>query len=80
MSNPKYPGPYLPPPPSGSNPPTQSHHFIPQGYPGYQGPDNMIHRGQTMEGGGVGQALYGNNGPNIEIGMDLPLVSISCSI
>ena len=28
-----------------------------------------------MEGGGVGQSLYGN-GPNIEIGMDLPLVSI----
>ena len=75
MSNTKYPGPYLPPPTSGSNPPPQGHHFIPQGYPGYQGPDNIIHRGQTMEGGGVGQSLYGN-GPNIEIGMDLPLVSI----
>jgi len=72
MSNTKYPGPYLPPPTSGSNPPPQGHHFIPQGYPGYQGPDNIIHRGQTMEGGGVGQSLYGN-GPNIEIGMDLPL-------
>eukprot|EP00090_Calanus_glacialis_P045384 TRINITY_DN8398_c0_g1_i2.p1 TRINITY_DN8398_c0_g1~~TRINITY_DN8398_c0_g1_i2.p1 ORF type:complete len:663 (+),score=132.86 TRINITY_DN8398_c0_g1_i2:1814-3802(+) len=70
MSNNKYPGPYLPPP-TGSNPP-QSHHFASQGYQAYQAPENVIHRGQTMEGGGTGQALYGN-GPNIEIGIDLPL-------
>lgn len=70
MSNNKYPGPYLPPA-TGSNPP-QSHHFASQGYQAYQAPENVIHRGQTMEGGGTGQALYGN-GPNIEIGIDLPL-------
>lgn len=70
MSNNKYPGPYLPPP-TGSNP-AQSHHFASQGYQSYPAPDNVIHRGQTMEGGGAGQTLYGN-GPNIEIGIDLPL-------
>lgn len=70
MSNNKYPGPYLPPP-TGSNP-AQSHHFASQGYQAYPAPENVIHRGQTMEGGGAGQALYGN-GPNIEIGIDLPL-------
>ena len=77
MSNNKYPGPYLPPP-TGSNPP-QSHHFASQGYQAYQAPENVIHRGQTMEGGGTGQALYGN-GPNIEIGIDLPLVSSLMSV
>jgi len=70
MSNNKYPGSYLPPP-SGPNQP-QNHHFISQGYPAYPASENVIHRGQTMEGAGVGPALYGN-GPNIEIGMDLPL-------
>jgi len=78
MSNNKYPGSYLPPP-SGPNQP-QNHHFISQGYPAYPASENVIHRGQTMEGAGVGPALYGN-GPNIEIGMDLPLVTIPvCTI
>ena len=74
MSTNKYHGPY-PPPPAGSNE-SQSHHFLPPGYPAYPPSDSVIHRGQTMEGGGAGQTLYGNgNGPNIEIGIDLPLVS-----
>ena len=78
MSNNKFPGQYLPAPGGASS--SQGHHFIAPGYPGYPTPDNVVHRGQTMDGGAPSQNMY-TTGPNIEIGIDLPLVSkliVSC--
>jgi len=70
MSSNKFPGQYLPPPGGASS--SQGHHFIAPGYPGYPTPENVVHRGQTMDGGAPGQNMY-TTGPNIEIGIDLPL-------